>query len=360
MKVLHIINSLAFGGAEKLIVDSLPFYMEGVEAVELLVLKKVDKEFPINMNVKINYINSNSFYNPLIVFKLIPYLKKFDIVHLHLFPTLYWGVMAKSLLFRKGPKLVFTEHNTDNRRRSKFIFKIVDRLIYNKLDFIGCISQGTKNNLVKHLNTKTKNIKVINNGIILDDFQADKRIKSYNFFDENNFIIIQVSSFREQKDQATLIRAIKFLPDNIKLLLVGEGHLKVENQNLVKELSLEERIKFLGIRKDIPDLLNYADVCVLSSNYEGFGLAILEGMASKRPSIASNVEGVSEIVKNYGLVFERGNERELATHINKLYSDNEFYNRIAQQCYERSKQFDIRKMVASYIGEYKNLLKNAN
>lgn len=360
MRVLHIINSLAFGGAEKLIVDSLPTFKEKIGTVDLLVLNKKskDKQFPIDKNIRVFYLNASSLYSPLLIFKIIPYLKNYDILHLHLFPTLYWGVLAKLFSFNKKIKLIYTEHSTKNKRRDKLIFKMIDRFIYKNLDFIGCISKATEDNLKHHLNNENLNIKVINNGINLDNFFNLKTDINYNFFEETSFVIMQVSSFREQKDQKTLIKAMTLLPSEIKLILVGEGHLRKENEILVDDLNLRERVKFLGVRQDIPELYHYSNICVLSSHYEGFGLAILEGMASRKPSIASDIEGIREVVKGYGLVFEKGNKEELATYIESLYKNSEYYNQIAKKCYERSKEFDIKKMIANYISVYKKVLIN--
>lgn len=360
MKVLHIINSLSHGGAEKLIVESLPYYREKIDTVDLLVLKKSDNEnqLSIDDNIPVCYLDVKSYYTPSILFKLIPYIKRYDIVHLHLFPTLYWGVIARALIFSRKPKLIFTEHNTYNRRRDNRIFTILDRIIYKRLDFIGCISEATMINLKIHLNKDSvKNIEVISNGINLSKFYNFKEERIHDYFDPGDFIIIQVSSFREQKDQKTLIRALKLLPDKIKLLLVGEGKLKRENEVLAKELGIADRIRFLGIRNDIPSLLHYSDVCVLSSNYEGFGLAILEGMASKKASIACDIDGISEILKGYGLVFEKNDESQLASLILNLFEDEDFRAKIAKQCYERSKRYDITKMVSRYTEIYENIQK---
>ena len=104
MKVVHIITSLATGGAEKLIVDSLSKYTEKIE-VDLIVLKdlgnrsifknKLEKEFKGN----ITYLTTKSLYNPLLIFKIGRLLGKYDLAHIHLFPTLYWAVFAKLFFF---------------------------------------------------------------------------------------------------------------------------------------------------------------------------------------------------------------------------------------------------------------------
>ncbi len=359
MKVLHVINSLAIGGAEKLVVDSLVYYKNELEQVDLLALKKTKKNFEerVPNNTKIDFLTNKSIYSPILILKIIPYLKKYDIFHVHLFPALYWVVLAKLISFSKV-KIVYTEHSTENKRRKNKILKYLDRFIYGKLDFIGCISEATKHNLENHLNNRNKNISVIFNGIDLKDFvnSEDNSNNSYDFFEKDSFILIQVSSFRVQKDQKTVIRALQLLPEKIKLILVGDGNLRASNEELVKELNLQNRVKFLGIRNDIPMLMQYADVCILSSLYEGFGLAILEGMASKKPSIASNVDGLREIVENYGLLFEQGSEKQLSYQIMKLYQNKLYYNEVAIKCYRRALEFDIKQMVNQYIKVYENVI----
>lgn len=167
-----------------------------------------------------------------------------------------------------------------------------------------------------------------------------------------------MSSFREQKDQPTLIKSLNFLPNNIKLLLVGDGHLKINCEKLVNDLNLQNRVKFLGIRTDIPELLKTAVIVLLSSIYEGLSLSSIEGMASKL-FIASDVPGLREIVKDYGLLFQQGNSKELADIVLRLNDDKEYYDEVADKCYQRAQEFDIHRMVERYVEVYNNkTLKN--
>jgi len=358
MKVVHIITTLATGGAEKLIIDSLPAYAEQVE-VDLIVLKdignqsifqeRLEREFKGN----ITYLTQGSLYNPTLILKIGRLLSKYDLAHIHLFPTLYWAVLAKFFSFSKT-KLVFTEHNTTNKRRDKMLFKPIERFIYSKLDFIGCISDGTQINLLKHLNSKVENIQVISNGVDLEFFK-NSNILDYSFFDRESFVLIQISRFSVQKDQDTLVRALALLPSKFKLLLVGDGIRRNDVEILVHQLELESRVMFLGNRLDIPSLLKYSDVNILSSHYEGFGLTVVEGMAVGKPTIASDVDGVREILVGYGLLFEKGNVEELASLLFKLESDKKFYEEIGRSCLVRAENYDIRNMVDSYVMEYKRL-----
>jgi glycosyltransferase involved in cell wall biosynthesis len=354
VRVLHVINTLRIGGAEKLIVDSIPIYQtKGVKA-DVLMLKDSPTPFYEKLNKKSNgkvfSLTQGSLYSPFLIFKIIPYLKKYDIIHIHLFPSLYWVVLAKLVSFSKV-KLIYTEHSTQNRRRTTG-FKLADKFIYNFLNQIVCITDGVKENLIKHIG-KEHSISVINNGIMVNEYYLPNLLKQ-NTESKKRFTIIQVSSFRGAKDQATLIKSLLYLPENIELVLVGSGE-DIENcKELTTVLKLSNRIKFLGNRYDVPELLNASDIVVLSSNHEGFGLVIVEGMAAKKPCIAANIEGVKEIVENYGLLFEKGNSKELANIILSLYNNTNFYNYVANKCFIRAKYFDIEKMVDSYISLYMN------
>ena len=355
MKVLQVINSLSLGGAEKLIVDSIPLYKEGGVDVDLLVLKFTDSFFFKELEKKcdIKVLTKGSLYSPLLVFKLLPYLRKYDIIHVHLFPAFYWIVLAKLFSFSKV-KVVFTEHNSFNRRRKNPIFKAIDRFIYNRMDFIGCISTGVKESLVRSLKPRTQ-LDVIYNGIDLDKFYSCKDTVDFSFDIINPFVLCQVSSFTEQKDQITVIKALQFLPSNVCLVLVGTGKLETTCQNLVVELNLENRVNFLGRRNDIPAILNSVDVVVLSSHYEGFGLAIVEGMACEKPVIASNVSGIDEIVHSYGMLFEAGNVDDLTKNVLELYENINYKEQVASKCKGRSMDFDIKNMVDKYKKVYNEI-----
>ena len=114
---------------------------------------------------------------------------------------------------------------------------------------------------------------------------------------------------------------------------------------------------FTGVRSDIPNVLKAADVVVMSSHLEGFGLAAVEGMAAGKPVVASDVVGLRDIVKNYGCVFPQGDERRLAEIVERLKNDSNFYKTLAGQCYLRSKDYDISKTIDSYIDVYESIVK---
>lgn len=361
MKILQVINSLATGGAEKLLLEALPLHKEKGIIMDILVLN--GKEHPFLKELKkleccnVISLGNKSVYNPLQIFKIIPFLKKYDIVHVHLFPAQYWVVLAKIISFSKT-KLLFTEHSTSNRRIKNNWLKPIDRFFYKKYSKIICITDEVLNVLYQHTSLPEQKFKVIKNGVAIEKFKEAVPHSKNEFFTEkevNIKLLIQISSFQEPKDQATLIASLTFLPTNVKLLLVGQGVLKEYCEDLVQKLQLSERVVFLGLRMDVPQLLKTADIIVLSSKYEGLSLSSIEGMASGRPFVASDVPGLTEIVAGAGVLFELGNAVELAEKIMKLLNDNDYYDLVSEACQKRACEYDIHKMIDEHIALYESI-----
>jgi glycosyltransferase involved in cell wall biosynthesis len=361
MKVLHIINNLATGGAEKLILETVPIFNAKNITCDVLVINGTEYPFLKELK-KINCcsifsLTNGSIYNPFIIFKLIKYIKKYDIIHVHLFPALYFVAIAKILSF-SSCKLIFTEHSTSNKRMRNFVFKYLDRIFYKPYNKIITISEKVDSLIKNHLKFNSNKFLQIKNGVNIQKINEAKPIDSFDFLPnrENFKIILQVSSFQVPKDQKTVIKSLKLLPENVILFLIGVGELKIECEEFVKKENLCHRVYFLGQRMDVPNLLKSVDIIVLSSHYEGLSLSSVEGLASSKPFIATNVQGLKEVVENAGLLFEKNNENELAVLINKLLINKEYYNAITQKCIERAKEYDIENTVNQTIRIYKKYL----
>lgn len=362
MKVVHILNSLATGGAEKLILDTIPLYNKSGVVADVIVFKNDNYAFHAALedtnSCKIYNFSNSSVYNPISIFKMMKILKHYDIAHVHLFPAQYFVVMAKLLSFSKI-KLVYTEHNTTNRRLENKFFKAVDKWSYTFYTKIVAISTKIEELLREHTGFKGNRIVVIQNGVAIQNIVEAKPISRTSINDtltEADKLIIQVAGFREQKDQACLIKAMALLPQECKLLLVGEGVTKSKCQELVHTLKLENRAFFLGIRTDIPNLLKTADVVVLSSHFEGMSLSSIEGMASGKPFVASNVPGLQEMVEGHGILFDESNEKQLANIIANLIENQSYYKEVAEACVLHAKKFDIQIMVQNHLKLYKDML----
>ena len=354
MKILHVITSLRTGGAEKLMVDLLPRLKEKGIEVELCLFNGYRTPFfdkLASSGIKIiDFGTENSVYNPLNIFRLKKLLKHYDIIHTHNYSPQIFAAIAG---LGTGKPLVTTEHNTSNRRRSIKGFAAIDRLMYSRYDRIICISKKAEDNLRNFIGSQSKRIITVNNGIDTKTYVSATALP--DFKPSGVKAITMVAAFRWEKDQSTLIRSLKFLPNDFHLYLVGEGVLRGECERLVATSELGDRVHFLGLRTDVPKILKASDFIVMSSHFEGLSLSSLEGMAVGRPFLASDVDGLREVVKDAGVLFEHNNPHDLAQKILSIASDKSLYLSIAAKCSERASQYDISLMVNNYIKVYKDI-----
>lgn len=362
IEILHIINSLEVGGAQKLLVDMLPLMNNERMKVSLLVLKSVDSSFYTkitNEGVQVFSLNSGSYYNPLIILRLIPFLRKFNVVHVHLFPSLYWVAFANLFV---STKLLFTEHSTNNRRRGKWGLSFIERYVYRQYSKIISISPQTELILKKWLKAGELDPRFIqiDNGVNLKDFYPSNR--NIDVVDKPKLekIVLMVSRFSLQKDQETVIKAIPYIPvDGVLFAFVGSGPTLEKCKQIVCELGVSDKVVFWGQRTDIPDLINASYIGVQSSYWEGFGLTAVEFMAGSKPIVASDVAGLKQVVEDAGILFPAGDEKRLAECLTHLLLDKQYYNQIAARCFERSRRYDIYHMVDKYTRLYKSILTRA-
>lgn len=354
MKLLYIINSLGTGGAEKLITDLLPLFKEKNIEIELFLLRKDDQSIFIKNieehNIKIIY-SPHSFYSPMNIFHIRKISKNYDLIHVHLFPAQYWAALS----FNKTP-MVVTEHCTTNKRRNKKIYQLIEKLTYNQYKTIITISQKANGTIKEWLNFNPDRFVVIENGINLSTFY-NATAKEIKDIPKGTKKIIMVGRFNATKDQPTAIKAMPLLDSNIHLLLVGDGNLIDSCKELAKSLNVDNRVHFLGLRNDVPELLKSCDINLISSHSEGLSISSLECLASGKPLVTSNVNGLKDINHDAGLLFEDNDYEGLANCVNKLLNDTEFYNKIVQRCLSKVKAYDINNAVDKHIEVYKKILK---
>lgn len=298
----------------------------------------------------ISLSQSGMVYDPRYICRLRRLMRQYDIVHTHNTASQLFAAIAGIGL---GKRLYTTEHNTTNRRRAWRWYIPIDRWMYSRYDHVICISEATKTNLLTYLGTMDGTLShtqlhVVHNGVPLQRFleapPSNEILQTYS----GKHMAIMVAGFRPQKDQDTLIRAFKLLPDDYHLLLVGDGERHDEIVALVDSLGLQGRVHLLGWRTDIPELLKAADVVVLSSHYEGLSLACIEGMICGKPFVASDVEGLHEVVDGYGVLFAHQDAAALASVIQRLSIDTEYAAEVAARCQEKAMQYNIEKMVNEY------------
>lgn len=355
MRILHVITSLRTGGAEHLMVDLLPRLRDMGNDVELLLFDGTKTTFYQqleSLGIKIHCLGiGGSVYNLVNILKLIPFLNRYDVVHTHnTAPQLFAAIGS---IFCKT-RLITTEHNTSNRRRKWKWFTSIDKWMYSRYKKVICISFKAEENLRAHTSIHDNSIITINNGIDVNKFVNAEPIDTIREKYKDKHLGIMVAAFRWEKDQATLIKAYSLLPEKYHLLLVGDGERREEMESYAKQLGISERVHFLGLRTDVPQLLATADVRILSSHFEGLSLSSVEGMAAGA-FIASDVDGLREVVGNSGILFPHEDAATLAKEIKHLDADVERLHLVSLRCRERAMEFDISKMAINYNKVYQSL-----
>ncbi|MCK9251229.1 MAG: glycosyltransferase [Clostridiales bacterium] len=368
MKVLHIINNLRLGGAEKLLVELLPLLQrKNHDDISILLLSDTGSVFVDALagdGIDVKTIKFNHLLDP----RNVHYLKKhfilgdYDIVHVHLFPAQLWVALA-SRSIRKLTRATFvtTEHSPHNWRRKLFLFRYIDRWMYDSFDAIISVSCETKTQLQiwlgKQFSAKHKMLTIpngVNQSKIKSAIAYEKK-QIADGIDASSKLIFMAGRFVDAKDQKTLIQAMTHLPVDYHLILAGDGPLLGAHKAIAEKLSLARRVHFLGYRDDIARLLKSMDIVVQSSNWEGLSLAAVEGMAAGKPVLASRVEGLSNVIMNDSYLFEKGNARQLADKISALLSDGEPYRAACQYSCERAGHYDITATAEAHADLYHEL-----
>ncbi|KYG90281.1 hypothetical protein A0U40_08580 [[Bacillus] sp. KCTC 13219] len=354
MKILHIIPTLGAGGAEKLLVDTIEEMLKQGIPCDVIVLTKENNFFGESLsqlNITLHYSSYSNVYDPrnILFIKRIMQQGNYDCVHTHLFSAQLFTSIANALTKNKLP-LVTTEHSTNNRRREKKIFYYLDSWMYKQYERIISITEGAKDALVSYLPYTENQTIVIYNGIQLKKFQQATTTKQLWDKLDDEVTVLMVAGMRTEKDHHTLIRASKLLPVNYRVVFVGDGALFDEVVNYASENG-RKTILFLGARTDVPKIMKAADVFVLSSEWEGFGLVVVEAAAAGLPVVASDVAGLRDVVLSInGSLFEQGSAKMLAEKIIGVSIEK---NKATQQQLEK---YDITNMVSSYLKLYNDIM----
>ena len=359
MKALHVITSLRIGGAEKLLADLLPRLQQNGCEVAVYVFLGVDTPLVEQLRkagVQVILGGKNqSVYSPRHIMVLRRLMKNYDIVHTHNTSPQLFTALAD--IGRSIP-IVTTEHSTSNRRRRHVVFRLLDRWMYRQYQRIICISEPCQKSLMAYLGRgNTSSLCVVNNGIDTQYFANAQPSAEYNHQTLHaSHILINVAGFRWEKDQPTIIRAMRLLPEDYHLLLVGDGERIIACKQLARTLGVGQQVHFLGIRTDVASLLKSADVVVMSSHHEGLSLSNLEGMTAGKPVVASDVDGLREIVLGYGVLFPHEDEHALAAAVKQLCEDPDYAASVAECCQQHALEFDISKTADGYEAVYSEVL----
>ncbi|MFK7786038.1 MAG: N-acetyl-alpha-D-glucosaminyl L-malate synthase BshA [Crocinitomicaceae bacterium] len=308
-------------------------------------------------------------YETVLASKMVDVVKHegLDILHVHYaIPHASAAYMAKMILRSQGVEIPFvtTLHGTDitlvGRDPS---FEPVITFCLNESDAVTAVSKSLKEDTYKHFST-TRPIDVIPNFIRIpaDLVNIDRSLRN-RYANDDESILCHVSNFRKVKRVEDVLRVFQ-LVNEVKpshLLLVGDGPERYKLEELCRELHLCDRVTFLGKIRDTQQVLEIADVFVLPSKTESFGLAALEAMAVGVPVISSNTGGIPEVNLHgvTGFLSNVGDVDDMANNTLKIFKDEETLAQFRRNAQNRAKEFDLDSIVKQYEAVYNSLLELA-
>ena len=340
-KVLHIVWGFKLGGIETMLVNIINEQVaRGIEATLIIINDIVDESLIARLDSRIKVVRIGRYTKsrnpwPILKLNLMIWRAKGHIIHCHSHTILNY------LLPPLRRRCYVTIHNTR-------VVKEATTLRQSAKIF--AISKAVSKELCENFGI---NSTIIYNGI---DFS---KISPRILFNTNNsgIRLLQLGRLTEQKGHYISIGAMALLRDkDISLDIIGDGELRGKLEEQIAENKLEGKVQLLGARNQeyIFSHLKEYDALLQPSIFEGFGLVAVEAMAAKIPVIASDIDGLAEVLDNgrYGICFPSGNISECANAINRLcempYNEarlNEIYD------YAKS-NFDVKKTAENYINEY--------
>ena len=290
--------------------------------------------------------------------------RRVEVLHAHQYTPFFYAALAKPLC-RPTPKLILTEHGRHFPDVVSTKRAAINRLVLDRLadEVNACIGFSARALTVKD-GFRGNRIRVIQNGIDVDQYgpaenQADH--KKRLGFDPDRRYVVHVARHHPVKDQPTLLRGFAAaIPDHpdVDLLMAGDGPLRAELESLVEQLGIRQRVKFLGVRGDVPAVLQAADVFALTSVSEAASLTLLEAMATGLPSVVSAVGGNPEIIRDGrdGLHFPRGDWQACGRAIRDLLDDPDRGHFLGRSAMQRAQErYRLSDTVAAYAALYRRL-----
>lgn len=343
MRVAHVHRMRGIGGSERHVLTLLPALRElGVE--------------PVFVGLDDPAWNPSDFYGELDA-SVVPYsrlrsplglaqaLRGADLVHTHLVHADAYGALAAG----RRP-LVSTKHNDDPFRLGPF--RYVERTLARRVSRIICITESLRRFNIDRVGLPAEKLTVIHYG--LDELPQPWAPNPPSPVATDARVLLSVSRLTEQKGLDTAVRALAQLPADAVLVVLGEGPLREPLTALARELGVENRLFLLGRVGDVAEWYRRADVLVHPARWEGFGLALLEGMLAGLPVVATRVSSIPEIVGDEtGLLVEPNDTAGLAAAVARLLSDPELRRRQGESGLARARTtFSVGRMAQRTLEVY--------
>lgn len=371
--ILHLINSFHAGGAETLTCRSAPLFLQwGYRPVVVSLSKTVDQvgqcligeldEAGIPWHSVAKPVRSGRLRAIIRCANLIQHYRP-HIVHTHCSSPDFYGGMGSA--FVGGAKHVSTLHST--RYDSRWFAKVARRISQplSKPHYIA-ISSSVAAVMEEQFGISSKRMDIVPNGVderrFTGEFDRDRIRREVLGVGSGRQVIVSVGRLAQPKNFPCLIDAFALLlgerPD-LSLAIFGEGEERQRLETRIEDLGIGQRVSLPGVVTHVPAILRSADLFVLPSAWEGFGLAAVEAMMAGLPVIVSDVDGLREMANRGApiLTFPSGDVRSLADRMKQFLDSPKLMSRLGQAAKAWAIQnYSLKAMVEGYVSVYDKLL----
>lgn len=365
-KISIILPSLASGGAERLAVSLANDWIHKEFLVDLVLLKDKKEPFKDLLDKDINIIDLKIERLRKSILPLFRYFKtnKPDVIWVGLWPLTSLSVISWLMSGRKG-KIYTIDHNQLSistvkiLKIPKFILKIITRITYPFASGCMAVAEGVKRDILSLTGLDQSKIKVIYNPAargIGKEYVATTSEKSSLWGEDPGHCLLSIGTLKEQKNFQLLIKAFADLSKEIKasLIILGEGDLRPDLENLIKDLNISHKVFLPGFVNDPSKWLLSADLFVLSSNWEGLPTVLIEALDCGLPVVSTDTPtGPSEILQGgrWGTLVEPNDAKALTNaieqNLNKIHDRNALMS--------RAEEFSVESISTKYL-EYFELI----
>lgn len=349
MHITQVINNLGTGGAENLVVN-LAHELSLSGHVSRIVLLSEAGGIPMQkaQELGLDVVGiGESLRDPRAMRALAKLSRDTDVMHVHLFPSLYFAAFGKM----KAPK-IYTEHSSTNRRRGKRLYYPVERRAYGSYDRLIAVSTGTQKSLQGHLDRVglAKEVGMIHNGISGEFFDAPI---TRTAIPSESVKLLAVGTLDYRKNFSAAIKAVERTA-GVTLTIVGSGPDELELKDLIVTKGLKDRIELRPATPNIRQIMDDHDVLLSSSLHEGFPLVVAEALSRGLPVIGPNLPGFELPVTDQktGLLYEVGSVPAMSAAIESLRDNRAAYLAFSKNALEDRDRFKMRGVASNYVHEY--------
>ncbi|NJD21804.1 MAG: N-acetyl-alpha-D-glucosaminyl L-malate synthase BshA [Melioribacter sp.] len=311
----------------------------------------------------------HSLYDLALTSKMLEVIdfEELDLMHVHYaIPHAVSAYLARQVLRRtnKNLKFITTLHGTDITLVGlEPSFMPLVKFSIEESDGVTTVSRFLKEKTLTNYNIE-KDIEVIYNFIDIEKFKPNQSdLFRKHIAPNGEKVLVHTSNFRIVKRVTDTIRVLEKVKKEVpaKLVLVGDGPDRSECERLARELDIHKDVVFLGKQDGLTEILNAADIFLMPSQSESFGLSALEAMACGVPVVSSSVGGLPElnIHNETGYIAEIGDIDRMAKYVIELLTNEKRYKSFSKNSRERAvKNFDKNLIVPKYVAYYEKILKS--